>query len=163
MHCDEKKECYLVSRKLPSGTQQRITPPGFSPSEPPLVSPDGKSVLVEQRPDPKKPLEWAATLPITGGSPQPISMPVPPALVGIHVNWNLTHLHWSADSKSILYPVSQNGVDNIWSYPITGGRARQITNFDSDGILAFDVDAKGRLLICRGAMVRNAVLIHHAH
>jgi eukaryotic-like serine/threonine-protein kinase len=121
IHCNEKKECYLVSKKLPSGTPQRITPPGFSPSEPPLVSPDGKSVLVDQQPDPRKPLGWAALLPITGGSPQPISMPVPQALVGTHVNWNLTHLHWSADSKSILYPLSQNGIDNIWSYPITGG------------------------------------------
>ncbi len=162
-HCDEKKECYLVSRKLPSGTPQRITPPGVSVSAPPELSPDGKSVLVKQQPDPKKPLEWAATLPITGGSPQPISMPVPAALVGTHVSWNLSDLHWSADSKSILYPVNQNGVDNIWSYTIAGGRARQITHFDSDGILAFDVDAKGRLLICRGAMVRNAVLVRHAH
>ena len=160
-HCDEKKECYLVSKNLPSGTPQRITSPGVLVSNP-LVSPDGRSILVMQQADPKRPSEWAAVLPIKGGVPQPISMPVPAALVGAHVSWNLRHLHWSADSKSVLYPLNQNGVDNIWSYPVAGGRARQITHFDSDGIFAFDVDAKGRLLICRGAMIRNAVLIHHA-
>jgi serine/threonine protein kinase len=160
-HCDEKGECYLVSKKLPTGTPQRITPTGVSVSAP-MISPDGKSVLVKQQPDSRRPLEWAAVLPITGGSPKPISMPVSSASVGIHVNWNVKDLHWTPDSQSILFPVNQNGVDNIWSYPVAGGRARQITHFDSDGILAFDVDAKGSLLICRGARVRNAVLIHHA-
>jgi len=161
-HCDQKTECYLVSRRLPSGPEHRITASGPVLLPFPVVSPDGKLVLVKQRLDPKRPQEWAAIIPVEGGPPRPISMPFSADSVGVNIQWNLRYLRWSPDSKSILFPVNQNGVDNIWSYAIAGGRARQITHFDSDGILAFDVDTKGRLVVIRGAMVRQAVLIRHA-
>jgi hypothetical protein len=121
----------------------------------------GEWIVLEQKMDPKRPREWLAVNPVGGGSPKPISMPVSADSVGVNVSWSLTKVRWSPDSKSILFPVNQNGVDNIWSYPIAGGSPK-VTHFDSDGIMAFDVDAKGRLVICRGAMARTAVLIRHA-
>lgn len=160
-HCDEKKECYLVSRHLPSGSPQRIMPSAVSSWEP-VISPGGEWIVLEQKIDPKRPREWLAVNPLGGGSSKPISMPVSADSVGVNVSWRLSKVRWSPDGKSILFPVNHNGVDNIWSYPIAGGSPKQVTHFDSDGIMAFDVDAKGRLVICRGAMVRTAVLIRHA-
>jgi serine/threonine protein kinase/Tol biopolymer transport system component len=41
---------------------------------------------------------------------------------------------FTPDGKALVYPVRQNGVDNLWKQPLDGGSARQITNFNSDTI-----------------------------
>ncbi len=41
---------------------------------------------------------------------------------------------FTPDGKALVYPVRQNGVDNLWQQPLDGGSGRQITNFDSDTI-----------------------------
>ena len=41
---------------------------------------------------------------------------------------------FTPDGKALVYPVRQNGVDNLWQQPLDGGSARQITNFNSDTI-----------------------------
>jgi Tol biopolymer transport system component len=41
---------------------------------------------------------------------------------------------FTPDGKALVYPVRQNGVDNLWKQPLDGGSARQITNFNADTI-----------------------------
>ena len=60
---------------------------------------------------------------------------------------------FTPEGKSLVYPVSENGVDNLWVQPLdstgTAARGRQITNFTSDNIRGFrySPDAKSILLM----------------
>lgn len=40
--------------------------------------------------------------------------------------------HWSPDGRAIIYLNTLEGVSNLWSQPIDGGAAKQITDFKSD-------------------------------
>jgi hypothetical protein len=42
---------------------------------------------------------------------------------------------FTADGKALSYPISDNGVDDIWVQPLDGSAGRQITKFDSEQIL----------------------------
>jgi Tol biopolymer transport system component len=72
-------------------------------------------------------------------------------------------LDWSADGKQVLYVDTRNGVSNIWSQPITGGTPKQLTNFKSDLIFAFDLSRDGKqLAVSRGSVSNDVVLITDA-
>ena len=72
--------------------------------------------------------------------------------------WTL--LRWSADGKSILYSVNSNNVSNIWSQPLDGGPAKQITEFKDMLITGFAWSHDGKQLVCsRGTLMRDAILI----
>ena len=58
--------------------------------------------------------------------------------VGSH-SLNNTSLKWTPDGKALLYSVSSDGVANIWTQPLDGSPAKQITDFKADGIFRFDV------------------------
>jgi serine/threonine protein kinase len=68
--------------------------------------------------------------------------------------------HWSTDGKAILYVNTVGGVSNLWSQPIDGGVARQLTHFKTDRILTFAYSPDGRkLALARGSTRSDAVLI----
>jgi Tol biopolymer transport system component len=68
---------------------------------------------------------------------------------------------WTLDSRSILYIKNEGGVSNIWSQPISGGAAKQITHFNSLLIRSFDLSRDGKQLVMdRGTASRDVVLIH---
>jgi Tol biopolymer transport system component len=71
-------------------------------------------------------------------------------------------VRWSPNGRSLLFSRRQNGVGNIWSMPVAGGRAKEITQFDADYIFDFDVATDGRLAISRGKRVQDIVLIKNA-
>jgi hypothetical protein len=51
-------------------------------------------------------------------------------------------------------------VSNIWTQPLDGGPARQITNFQSDHIFWFEWSPDGRQLgVSRGAITSDVVMI----
>lgn len=50
-------------------------------------------------------------------------------------------------------------VDNIWSASIDGRETKQITNFTSERIFAFDVAPSGQLAMSRGNWVTDTVMI----
>lgn len=117
----------------------------------PTMSPDGTQVLVRQQ-EFQKPLNWAVVIPVSGGSPRTLSIPIPVGEVG--------GLKWAPDGMSVLL-VRQgaDGVDNIWSAPFDGGPPKQMTRFDSERIVAFDVAPDRRLAVVRGTRRSDVVMI----
>jgi hypothetical protein len=65
------------------------------------------------------------------------------------------------DGRSILYV--RGNVANIWNQPISGGQPKQITHFDQELILDFDVSGDGkRLVMDRFAQNNHVTLIRDA-
>jgi Tol biopolymer transport system component len=50
------------------------------------------------------------------------------------------------DGKAIVYPVRENGSDNLWLQPLDGTRRRRITNFSTDSIKQFQFSPDGKNL-----------------
>jgi Tol biopolymer transport system component len=72
----------------------------------------------------------------------------------------LAVIQWSQDGKSILYTMTANNVTNIYSQPLDGGPAKQVTDFKEMLITGFGWSRDGKQLACtRGNLVRDAVLI----
>jgi Tol biopolymer transport system component len=72
-------------------------------------------------------------------------------------------LRFSPDGKGIVYPARDKGVDNLYVQPLDGGVPRQLTNFTSLKIYAYQwsVDGK-RLALVRGDSPSDLVLIKDA-
>jgi hypothetical protein len=51
--------------------------------------------------------------------------------LAIYGNPSTSH-EWSADSKAILAIRSENGLSNIWRYPIDGSNLTKMTNFTKE-------------------------------
>jgi Tol biopolymer transport system component len=69
-------------------------------------------------------------------------------------------LGWSADSRSIIYADARDNADNIWSVPLQGGPAKQLTNFSTGLIFAFQISSDGKhIAISRGTQTDDVILI----
>jgi Tol biopolymer transport system component len=69
-------------------------------------------------------------------------------------------LHFSRDGKGVIYPVRQNGVDNLWLQPLDGSKGKQITDFTSEHIFDFHWSFDGKqLALVRGHTDADVVLI----
>jgi serine/threonine protein kinase/WD40 repeat protein len=68
---------------------------------------------------------------------------------------------FTPDSKSIVYVVRDNGLENLWLEPVEGGTGRPLTHFTSERIYGFDWSPDGKkLAIYRGHDVSDVVLLH---
>jgi len=69
-------------------------------------------------------------------------------------------LHFSRDGKAVVYPVRENGVENLWLQPLDGSKGKQITDFTSEYIFDFHWSFDGKqLAIVRGHTDSDVVLI----
>ena len=120
-----------------------------------LVSPDGKFVayLYPESRDAFAPANRLAIMPFEGGDPVKI-FPLPAAIrIG-------ALSQWSPDGTSIHYTATNNNVTNIWSQPLDGSPAKQITDFKDSLMTGFAWSRDGKTLACtRGTQLRDAVLI----
>jgi TolB protein len=118
----------------------------------PVVSPDSKLVSCWYRGEPNSP--WRiAIIPIEGG--ETIKMLDVPSTVTQAIPFR-----WSADGRAISYIDTRDGVSNIWSQALSGGRAVQLTDFKSDQMFWFDWSMDGRLLaVARGHVTNDVVTI----
>jgi len=120
---------------------------------PSAVSPDGREVAMvieDSKPEPARNL---AVMPLAGGEPK---------IVARNIEFGPSTLRWTPDGKAVTYSLLRKGVANIWRRPVNGGPATQITNFKSDVIFDFCWAPSGDLLIARGPVTRNVVLIRNA-
>ncbi len=70
---------------------------------------------------------------------------------------------FTPDGKALIYPVRQNGVDNLWQQPLDGRTGRQITNFDSDTIRIAQYSPDGKTLgVLRVHAESDVVLLRDA-
>ncbi|MEQ1921674.1 MAG: winged helix-turn-helix domain-containing protein [Pyrinomonadaceae bacterium] len=70
---------------------------------------------------------------------------------------------WTPDGKNIAFLNSPNGVPNIWLQPIDGGEPKQLTDFPSDNIIAFNWNADGKqLAVIRGVETSDVLLINRS-
>jgi eukaryotic-like serine/threonine-protein kinase len=114
----------------------------------PVISPDGKFIACQYREEQPGSLIKIAIVPFEGGPPQKV------------LNIQAGQYQWSRDGKAIIYPDTKGGITNLWSQPVDGGAARQLTNFTSDQIFTFDWSRDGKRLVCaRGVQTTDVVLI----
>jgi serine/threonine protein kinase len=72
-------------------------------------------------------------------------------------------VQFTADGKSVAYPVKENGVDNVWIQPLDGSPGHQITHFRSEQILSFHWSPDGKKLgILRGHADSDVVLLQES-
>lgn len=72
-------------------------------------------------------------------------------------------LEWTPDGRAIDYTREENTAVNLWSQPLSGGPARQITHFP-DQIVCFDWSPDGkRIAFTRKTDSRNVVLFSNFH
>jgi Tol biopolymer transport system component len=69
------------------------------------------------------------------------------------------HLHFTADDKRFEYLLTRNGATNVVEQAIDSDQARPITNFKSGLIFGYDHTADGRLLLARGELNSNVILM----
>jgi len=122
----------------------------------PAVSPDGKTLACFYREEQSNSRVKLALFSSEGG--KAIRTFDIAGLPADSSNWS--SIDWSNDSRSIDYVVTVGGVSNIWTQPISGEPAKQLTNFKADRIFAFawSHDSK-QLAFSRGSVSSDVVLI----
>jgi Tol biopolymer transport system component len=120
-----------------------------------IVSPDMKwiSFFYPESPDPQAPPNKLAIMPFEGNGEIKTYSFNPGGTVP-------SRNQWSNDSKAVFYTVTANNTSNIWSQSISGGPAKQVTNFNDNLITGFAFSPDGKQLAAtRGTLLRDAVLI----
>ncbi|MGH9845247.1 MAG: TolB family protein, partial [Blastocatellia bacterium] len=116
----------------------------------PVVSPDGKWIACYYQ-DESDNKSRIAVIPFAGGEPVIVERMASPDF-GI--------VRWSPDSRALTYISTRQGVSNIWSQPLDGGEAKQLTQFTTDQIFRFAWSCDGKQLACeRGLVINDAVLL----
>jgi eukaryotic-like serine/threonine-protein kinase len=121
----------------------------------PIVSPDGSLIACWYRDDDQQPntLTKVAIIPFAGGDPVKV-LDIPSSV-------NITAgPRWTPDGRALTYIDTINGVSNIWSLPLDGGKPVQLTDFKTDQIFWFDFSRDGKqLALSRGTQTSDVILI----
>ena len=73
-------------------------------------------------------------------------------------------IRWTASGDALTYVRTKDGVSNLWSQPIDGRPARQITNFTSGMIWRHAWSRDGKYLaLARGNFSVDAVMLTDLH
>ena len=118
------------------------------------ISPDGKTLayLVEIiNPDGQTGTEKVALLDLATLT-SPRLLPADPRIS--------KGVQFTPDGKAVAYPITENGVDNVWIQPLDGTPGRQITRFNSEQIALFHWSPDGKNLgVLRGHTDSDVVLL----
>ena len=115
------------------------------------VSPDGKLIALRYFDEQTK-ANKIAVLPFAGGEPV--------KTLDISFNFRDVGLGWTSDSRSIIYADARDNADNIWSLPLDSGPAKQLTNFKSGLIFAFEMSRDGKqIALSRGSQMDDVILL----
>jgi serine/threonine protein kinase len=70
---------------------------------------------------------------------------------------------FTPDGQAVVYPIRDNGTDNLWFQPLDGSRGHQITNFRSDAISSFRFSPDGKTIgLLRSHVESDVVLLRDA-
>ncbi|MDQ6653892.1 MAG: serine/threonine-protein kinase [Acidobacteriota bacterium] len=117
----------------------------------PVISPDGKLIACFYREDQPNSVNKIALLPVEGG--EPIKVFDASTSIG-------GPIRWTPDGRALTYILTSGGISNIWSQAISGGSAKQLTNFKTDQIFWFDWSRDGKqLAVSRGTVTSDVVLM----
>jgi eukaryotic-like serine/threonine-protein kinase len=126
----------------------RALPEGYSIAESLAISPDGKTLAAALHD-----LRQTATkigLFDLGASSPPRMLDAGRRTFG---------LQFTRDGRSTVYPVRENGVDNVWEQPLDGSAGHQVTDFKSEQIWSVHLSPDGKsLAVLRGHYVSDVVL-----
>jgi serine/threonine protein kinase len=123
--------------------------PGFA------TSPDGKwlAILLNQI-DSHGSANKIALVPLDAGPNPPVRLLDPDPRVALNPQF-------TPDGRALVYPIRENGVDNLWFQPLDGSRGRQITSFETDAIEIFRFSPDGKNLgVFREHVESDVVLLH---
>ncbi len=123
-------------------------------SFPSAVSPDGRNVAIVLEEQGNANVRHFALVPVDGLRPGE-----EPRIVARNVGFETGFLRWTADGGSLTYLLHRQGASNLWSQPLNGGAAKQITHFTADTIFDFFWGKNGDLVMARGPEHRDVVLI----
>jgi Tol biopolymer transport system component len=98
------------------------------------VSPDGKMIAYSYDDPRATPRRGVAIMALDGGPPVKL------------FDISAGTLRWTTDARFLLYTTEVSG-SNIWSQPIAGGGAKQITHFNQAFIQMFDLSSDGKRLV----------------
>ena len=121
----------------------------------PAVSPDGKWLAFWHN-DGQPASRWRLAMISFEGEKQFKTFEVAPT---VQVQWD-TLLRWAPDSRSLTYVDHRRGIDNIWAQSIEGGPPKQLTAFNDGSIFSFDWSKEGNLVVSRGLITMDVVLIN---
>jgi hypothetical protein len=103
------------------------------------ISPDGKLLAFVTTGGTSAIIHQIALVPLNAG-PQPqrrMLDPDPRISAGTQ---------FAPDGQAVVYPIRENGTDNLWLQPLDGSAGHQITNFKSDTISSFRFSPDGKTL-----------------
>jgi serine/threonine protein kinase/Tol biopolymer transport system component len=128
----------------------------------PAMSPDGRQIAALYLTDPTA-VPKLAIMPAEGGAPtRVIDMPK-----YLDFSDPSKGLAWTADGRSIIFPVVQKGVTNLWLQPLGATQAkpappRQWTHFSANSVTRFAISRDGKqVVLARDATTTDIVLITH--
>jgi eukaryotic-like serine/threonine-protein kinase len=126
-----------------------FTAPGFG------ISSDGKWLtFLANRIDPNGAIEKIVLVPLDGGPTPAVQLLDPDPRVA-------QNPRFTPDGNAVVYPVRENGVDNLWLQPLDGSRGRPITDFQSDVIQHFEFSPDGKTLgVFREHTESDVVFLH---
>jgi serine/threonine protein kinase len=142
----DSDDAWRVSAANLDARPQRLNP---DPCLFPAVTADSRHVLCKAPQTAARPAR-TILIPIDGGSARDTDLPP-----------TTTSYRWKKNDE-VAYSVSEKGVTNIWVRPFRGGKARQLTRFDSGGLsdFAFSPD-DSRVVVSRVHLQSDAVLIRN--
>ena len=68
---------------------------------------------------------------------------------------------FSPDDKDLIYGETHNSVTNLWKKPVSGGEGTQFTHFTSEQIFNSVVTPDGKLVMARGHIQADAILLRN--
>lgn len=122
----------------------------------PAASPDGKWIACWYRAETKQP--WRlALLPTNGGPPAKLLDLPATADSALPVRW--LPPHGTENAGAICFVDTRNGISNLWSYALTDGALKQLTEFSSEHIFWFDISRDGKqIATSRGTLINDVLL-----
>jgi serine/threonine protein kinase/Tol biopolymer transport system component len=68
---------------------------------------------------------------------------------------------FSPDDKSLIYGETHNSISNLWKKPVSGGEGTQFTHFPSEQLINAVMTPDGKLVMARGHVQSDAILIRN--